>query len=166
LHRYYDPAVGRYISADPIGQLGGINGFEYALGNPVNASDPLGLGPDNPDDGGGIAKSLRDAATRIRDAALDKAVDLLLSGRNKLAVCEEKKRACVAQNCPDPGDFQEEYEKCQADFVECVKNAGSQILDEESSGVPDPFGVTGPDIGKSKTPNVIDRFSRGRGKKE
>ncbi|MBK7951652.1 MAG: hypothetical protein IPK00_23500 [Deltaproteobacteria bacterium] len=24
-HRYYDPSIGRYISADPIGQMGGIN---------------------------------------------------------------------------------------------------------------------------------------------
>lgn len=24
LHRYYDPSVGRYVSADPVGQLGGL----------------------------------------------------------------------------------------------------------------------------------------------
>ncbi|KFJ12528.1 RHS repeat-associated core domain protein [Delftia acidovorans] len=42
-HRYYDPALGRYISRDPIGLMGGINFYEYANTNPCNAYDPLGL---------------------------------------------------------------------------------------------------------------------------
>ena len=53
--RYYDPGVGRYISADPIGQFGlqslggplrqtaGSNTFAYALSNPLQLIDPLGL---------------------------------------------------------------------------------------------------------------------------
>ena len=31
LHRYFDPAVGRYISADPIGQAGGLNSASFFL---------------------------------------------------------------------------------------------------------------------------------------
>ncbi|MCP4723101.1 MAG: hypothetical protein GY860_26920 [Desulfobacteraceae bacterium] len=42
-HRYYDPDTGRYLTPDPIGLAGGINPFVYAMGNPVNAIDPLGL---------------------------------------------------------------------------------------------------------------------------
>jgi RHS repeat-associated protein len=42
-HRFYDPTTGRYISADPIGLDGGINLYGYALNNPVNLVDPLGL---------------------------------------------------------------------------------------------------------------------------
>ncbi|WP_338849532.1 RHS repeat-associated core domain-containing protein [Massilia sp. W12] len=40
--RYYDPAIGRFISQDPIGLLGGSNLFAYA-DNPIDWIDPLGL---------------------------------------------------------------------------------------------------------------------------
>jgi RHS repeat-associated protein len=42
-HRYYDPELGRYVTADPIGLDGGVNLYAYVGGNPVNAVDPLGL---------------------------------------------------------------------------------------------------------------------------
>jgi hypothetical protein len=42
-HRFYDPATGRYISADPIGLEGGINLYGYALQNPIYWIDPWGL---------------------------------------------------------------------------------------------------------------------------
>ena len=32
-----------YINQDPIGVSGGLNFYQYALGSPVNATDPLGL---------------------------------------------------------------------------------------------------------------------------
>jgi len=34
-HRYYDPALGRYISSDPIGLAGGANRYGYSYQNPV-----------------------------------------------------------------------------------------------------------------------------------
>ncbi len=40
--RYYDPDVGRFVSQDPIGLLGGNNIYLYAP-NPVQWIDPLGL---------------------------------------------------------------------------------------------------------------------------
>jgi RHS repeat-associated protein len=42
-HRYYDPATGRYTTADPIKFLGGINFYQYARNSPVNYFDPRGL---------------------------------------------------------------------------------------------------------------------------
>jgi len=41
--RWYEPKTGRFLSEDPIGLLGGINPYAYALDDPLNNSDPLGL---------------------------------------------------------------------------------------------------------------------------
>jgi RHS repeat-associated protein len=40
--RYYDPILGRYIEADPIGLTAGTNLYLYANGNPINWIDPTG----------------------------------------------------------------------------------------------------------------------------
>jgi RHS repeat-associated protein len=41
--RAYSSALGRFINADPAGEAGGLNLYAY-VGNPVNESDPSGLG--------------------------------------------------------------------------------------------------------------------------
>jgi RHS repeat-associated protein len=45
-NRMYDPDLGRWISRDPIGEVGGFNLFTYAGNDPVNQTDPSGLCPD------------------------------------------------------------------------------------------------------------------------
>ncbi len=47
-HRFYHPASGRYVSADPIGLEGGWNRFAYVGGNPVSFVDPKGLQANRP----------------------------------------------------------------------------------------------------------------------
>jgi RHS repeat-associated protein len=41
--RYYDPAVGRFITEDPMRFRAGVNFFAYVSNNPTNRIDPLGL---------------------------------------------------------------------------------------------------------------------------
>ena len=47
--RYFDPAIGRFLSEDPIGFSGGVNFYEYVFNNPIKSTDPSGLdGGDGP----------------------------------------------------------------------------------------------------------------------
>ena len=41
--RAYDPDFGRWLSADPIGELGGLNLYVYVGNDPLNLVDPFGL---------------------------------------------------------------------------------------------------------------------------
>ena len=42
-YRAYNPELGTWLSADPIGEEGGMNLYGYCLGDPVNHRDRLGL---------------------------------------------------------------------------------------------------------------------------
>ena len=56
--RYYDPAIGHFISPDPVntGAPGQLNAYQYADANPVTSSDPSGrMLPSDAGDGG-VAK--------------------------------------------------------------------------------------------------------------
>ena len=44
-HRYFDPSVGRWLSPDPLGVVGGVNLYSFS-GAPTTSVDPLGLDAD------------------------------------------------------------------------------------------------------------------------
>ncbi|HQR18493.1 MAG TPA: RHS repeat-associated core domain-containing protein, partial [Gemmatimonadales bacterium] len=46
--RYYDPAVGRFVQEDPVGDAGGPNPYAYVGGNVLQARDPFGAMSDYP----------------------------------------------------------------------------------------------------------------------
>ncbi|ADP81182.1 MauE/DoxX family redox-associated membrane protein [Pseudofrankia inefficax] len=41
--RWYSPALGEFLTPDPLGPLDGFDLYEYAAGDPVNRADPYGL---------------------------------------------------------------------------------------------------------------------------
>ena len=41
--RWYDPALGHFISEDPLSTNGGVNAYAFGGGDPVNTNDPTGL---------------------------------------------------------------------------------------------------------------------------
>jgi len=43
--RYYDPTIGRFISADPLAFEAGPNFYSYISNDPLNYADPFGLSP-------------------------------------------------------------------------------------------------------------------------
>ncbi len=45
-YRAYDSELGRWLSADPIGEEGGMNLYAYVRGEPLQLTDILGLNPD------------------------------------------------------------------------------------------------------------------------
>ena len=68
--RQYDPRLGRFVTPDPAGQLGGMNLYAYVGGDPTSATDPRGLWPRLPDPLGALDEAL-DAGSDVVGGAGD-----------------------------------------------------------------------------------------------
>lgn len=81
--RYYQPAVGRWLSADPGGLIDGMNLFRFARNNPVQWQDSDGLAPELP-------ASVSDRKKAVALAAINHAIAPMYNAagdiRNKLDV--------------------------------------------------------------------------------
>ena len=103
-YRDYDPTVGRYIQADPIGLGGGSNPYLYAKANPINATDPSGR---NPLAAAAATGCLADIETGCAPGAL---VGLGLAGVYGLFVLSHPPKLrprpvpAVRPSCPDNND--------------------------------------------------------------
>jgi RHS repeat-associated protein len=71
--RFYRPALGRFLSPDPLGLAAGPNRFAYAGAQPVMLVDPSGLGPENPAAGVEAEEWRAERRRRIAEARAYKA---------------------------------------------------------------------------------------------
>ncbi len=84
-NRYYDPALGRYLTQDPLGLAGGDNFYQYCP-NPISWIDPLGLVPGMRPTGVGMGPVDEAAYAEIRLAGMS---DIPTVARNTGLTVEE-----------------------------------------------------------------------------
>lgn len=68
-NRYYDPSLGKYLRADPIGLRGGVNLYTYVKNDPVNFIDPYGLYDWGSEIGSNAVTAATTAATIVAENA-------------------------------------------------------------------------------------------------
>jgi len=101
--RYYDPKTGRFISRDPVAGYTAspqsLNGYAYAMSNPVMRSDPTGMLPEGAWCLGGCITG-SDGNQRVGD--LQDARNNPSSGRNSVDAVEGPRGRVLADrpNCP------------------------------------------------------------------
>ena len=110
--RYYDPALKRFITSDPIGLRGGLNTYAYVLNSPLRFVDPAGLAgsflPLSPTE----AKGINDALNSLGGALSS------IGG----SACEACMKAVAAKY--DPLPVHDKYKHCMVG-AEGAKKCGS-----------------------------------------
>ena len=88
--RFYSPALGRWISRDPIEEAGGLNMYEFIFSNPTNLVDDYGTKPKPPPP--------RYKDPHPRGTSAQEASDLLPETRNALQACGNNLLSRVSQS--------------------------------------------------------------------
>jgi RHS repeat-associated protein len=122
-HRYYDPKIGRYLTADPVGIEGGINFFSYAENNPVNLIDPLGLYRYPPGTMCPIIKchwqELADCINdRLKHTSPDTILQCLMCAATR-GMQQEACANCLSDSIVGIGECYTDY--CQLEHIPCSK---------------------------------------------
>ncbi len=111
--RYYDPALGRYISPDPIGQRGGWNTSAYAANCPSNIVDPTGefFHP---------ACVLAGPAAPACMAAMSAAQAAMIAAAGLVAMILD---SAMSGPC-DTGSNKSNHDMCLNHYVACIQSGG------------------------------------------
>lgn len=136
-NRYYNPAIGRYVSSDPIGLAGGLNTFGYAGQSPIVYADPKGL--------------------CFWDACIVEGAAASFAGACVAGITIGTGLACVTgYSCPTPSDI--------ADQIQQSEEA-PPVADPEESGAEKP--TKSPEIDpqdvKGKSPEEIKEVAENAG---
>ncbi|MDR3409825.1 MAG: RHS repeat-associated core domain-containing protein, partial [Anaerolineaceae bacterium] len=94
LYRFYDPNLQRWVNRDPIGELGGMNLYQFIRNDAVANRDAYGLLLNSP------CQAAKDRLEKAIEEAGEEAVD---TGRVSSQTSREisDARNAVAANCPD-----------------------------------------------------------------
>ena len=131
LFRSYDALQGRWLNRDPVGETGGVNLYEYVLGNPLSWSDPSGLTASCPAKLSQVSKTTCDANAPQGWVPYGGDPDVYHCG----ATVFLEKRTNVASAVDDP-------------IAECAYDAAGGLIDEKHPysmcrGTPDQYPFYG-----------------------
>lgn len=134
-HRFYEPRVGRYTKADPIGLDGGWNRFGYVGGNPLSRIDPTGL-KDYLDKC--VGRYTNCSFTQDPNASTaynwlqwtycSRGVDNVCE-KGPAACCEADKQTCLDGLVPGAeSNFEQSQQtgKCKAEYATCMMRGGKK----------------------------------------
>jgi RHS repeat-associated protein len=85
-NRYYDPQIGRFITADPKGYVDGPSEYAFETDNPANGSDPMGLEVPSPNLDMTPALSLTGFLVGVGESALETVAAPVLDGIHQTAL--------------------------------------------------------------------------------